>query len=269
MPFTLPVCAVRVARTTRTPLGLTLLATGGAVAGALAVGIRVGLSRQAALARRRIGKPLGETPPVADRVWRSGLGGEPVDLLMLGDSIAAGLGAQHRKETLGGRLAKALAGELDRPVRLMTGAVVGAESSDLAGQLAALPKDYRADVAVIVVGGNDVTHRVPVSVATAHLTDAVRRLRERWAPPSSWGRAPTSERSVPCPSLCGASARVPRSSSPRRSPSTRVPRARTSCRCAGPWDRSSASIPTACSVSTDSTPARSGIGGRRRRSSPW
>lgn len=178
MPFTLPVCAVRVARTTRTPLGLTLLALGGAVAGALAVGIRVGLSRQAALARRRIGKPLGETPPVADRVWRSGLGGEPVDLLMLGDSIAAGLGAQHRKETLGGRLAKALAGELDRPVRLMTGAVVGAESSDLAGQLAALPKDYRADVAVIIVGGNDVTHRVPVSVATAHLTDAVRRLRE-------------------------------------------------------------------------------------------
>jgi len=147
------------------------------VVGALAVGIRVGLSRQAALARRRIGTPLGEAPPMADRIWRPGLGGEPVDLLMLGDSIAAGLGAQHRKETLGGRLAKALAGELDRPVRLQTGAVVGAESSDLAGQLAALPKDYRADVAVIIVGGNDVTHRVPIPVATGHLADAVRRLR--------------------------------------------------------------------------------------------
>lgn len=148
-----------------------------AVTGALGLGIRVGLARQAAIARRRIGKPLGETAPSADRVWRPGLGGAPLDLLLLGDSIAAGLGAQHRKETLGGRLAKGLAGELDRPVRLRTAAVVGAESADLAGQLDALPPGYRADVAVIIVGGNDVTHRVPVPVAAGHLAEAIRRLR--------------------------------------------------------------------------------------------
>jgi len=175
------VCAQRVPRSTRVPARLTLIASAGGVAGALLLGARAGLARQAAIARRRIGKPLGDAPPEADRVWRPGLGGEPVDLLLLGDSIAAGLGAQHRKETLGGRLAKGLAGELDRPVRLRTAAVVGAESADLAGQLASLPKDYRADVAVIVVGGNDVTHRVPVPVATGHLADAVRRLRRTGA----------------------------------------------------------------------------------------
>ena len=44
-------------------------------------------------------------------------------------TIAAGLGAEHRKETLGGRLAKATARRLQRPVRLRTLAVVGSESS--------------------------------------------------------------------------------------------------------------------------------------------
>lgn len=156
---------------------LPLVAAVVGLGGALVLGIRIGLARQAAIARRRIGKPLGETPPSADRVWRAALGGAPLELLLLGDSIAAGLGAQHRKETLGGRLAKGLARELDRPVGLRTGAVVGAESADLAGQLDALPPGYRADVAVIIVGGNDVTHRVPVAAAADHLGAAIRRLR--------------------------------------------------------------------------------------------
>lgn len=141
--------------------------------------LRETLRRQAAVARRRIGKPLGEQAPDADRVWRRAHEGDPVELLMLGDSIAAGLGAEHRKETFGGRLAKGIARRTKRPVRLKTAAVVGSESSALAGQLDGLPDDYRPDLAVIVVGGNDVTHRIPVSVSTGHLADAITRLRER------------------------------------------------------------------------------------------
>ena len=64
-----------------------------------------------------------------------------------------------------------------RSVRLTTAARVGSESSVLASQLDDLPPDYRADVAVIVVGGNDVTHRVPVAESVRHLEVAVRRLR--------------------------------------------------------------------------------------------
>ena len=139
------------------------------------------LQRQAAIARRRIGKPLGEEAIDADRIWRGSFGGEPVDLLVVGDSIAAGLGAQHRKETLGARLSKGLAGRVRRPVRLRTAAVVGAESSMLAAQLDALPDDYRPDLAVIIVGGNDITHRVPVSTSIRHLELAVQRLRSRGA----------------------------------------------------------------------------------------
>ncbi|WP_345752615.1 SGNH/GDSL hydrolase family protein [Microbacterium rhizophilus] len=157
--------------------GAIIGATAVGGAGAVLAGGRALLHRQAAIARRRIGNPLGEVAHDADRVWRKRLEGRPVELLVLGDSIAAGLGAERRKETLGARIAKGVAARLNRPVRLRTAAVVGSESSALERQLDGLAPGYRADLAVIVVGGNDITHRVPVSVSVAHLTDAIRRLR--------------------------------------------------------------------------------------------
>jgi len=153
-----------------------------AAAGMLALGARMLLSRQAAIARGRIGKPLGEQSPDADRIWKRSLDGHPIDLVLLGDSLAAGLGAEHRKQTLGGRLAKGLAKRMQRPVRLHTAAVVGSESTALAGQLAALPDGYRADVAVIIVGGNDVTHMVPPWSAAGELEKVILSLQENGTP---------------------------------------------------------------------------------------
>lgn len=159
-------------------VGALGVAVGAAV---VTLGGRAMLSRQAAVARRRIGKPLGEEALDADRVWRPRLEGVPLELVVLGDSIAAGLGAERRKDTLGARLAKGLARRLRRPVRLRTAAIVGAESSLLAEQIDALPAEYRPDLAVIIVGGNDVTHRVPVATSIAHLEEAIHRLRARGA----------------------------------------------------------------------------------------
>jgi lysophospholipase L1-like esterase len=162
----------------RTPNRLTIAA--GVAAGAAALstyGVRELLHRQAAAARRVIGKPLGEEAPDADRIWKRSYG-DPLELLLLGDSIAAGLGAERRKDTLGGRLAKGVAKHTHRSVRLTTGARVGSESSMLAAQLDGLRPTYLADVAVIVVGGNDVTHRVPVDESVRHLEEAIARLRE-------------------------------------------------------------------------------------------
>lgn len=164
-------------RLARASVALTLA---GGVAGATAYAARTLLHRQAAQARRAIGKPLGEQAPAADRHYKKKLG-DPVDLLVLGDSIAAGLGAERAKHTLGGRLARGIARSAGRSVRLRTAAVVGSESSMLADQLATLPDSYRPDVAVIVVGGNDVTHRVPVAESVAHLGAAVDALRARGA----------------------------------------------------------------------------------------
>ena len=135
------------------------------------------LKAQARIARRVIGKPLGEEALAADRVYKKKYG-DPIDLVLLGDSIAAGLGADDPRNTLGGELARRLTKATRRAVRLHTAAVVGAESSDLADQLASLPPAYVPHVAVIVVGGNDITHRVRLAESRRHLADAVRALRQ-------------------------------------------------------------------------------------------
>ncbi|WP_205473816.1 SGNH/GDSL hydrolase family protein [Nocardioides sp. SYSU D00038] len=159
---------------TRPVLAGVALAATSALAGAWAG--REVLRRQAAAARLAIGKPLGEQALDADRTWKKKYG-DPIELLVLGDSIAAGLGAERPEETFGARLAVRLAKRTRRSVRLTGRAVVGAESSVLAAQLDGLPAAYRPDVAVVVVGGNDVTHRVPVAESVRHLTEAVERLR--------------------------------------------------------------------------------------------
>ena len=153
------------------------LAGAGAAAGAAAafLGSRHLLHRQAAAARVLIGKPLGREAPVSDRTWKKGYG-DRLDLLVLGHSIAAGLGADSPGHTLGARLAKAVAKQTGRAVRLRTVAGVGAETSELAAQLETLPSGYRPDVAVVVVGGNDVTHRGPLAESVAYLDDCLAAL---------------------------------------------------------------------------------------------
>ncbi|WP_244930031.1 SGNH/GDSL hydrolase family protein [Nocardioides sp. W7] len=166
--------------TTSRAARVTVTASGGVALLGLGfvVGSRQLLRAQAAKARAIIGKPHGDHALDADRTWRKRYG-DPVDLLLVGDSIAAGLGAERPKETLGGRLARQLAKRTQRSVRLRTVAVVGAETSAIAGQLDRLPASYAADVAVIVVGGNDVTHRVPVADSVRDLEAAIARLRAR------------------------------------------------------------------------------------------
>ncbi len=134
------------------------------------------LRSQARRARRAIGKALGEEAHRADRTYKKKYG-DCVELLLLGDSIASGLGAETPRQTLGAQLAKRLAKKTRRSVRLHTAAKVGAETSVLRTQLAGLPKGYRPDVAVIVVGGNDVTHRVRVTDSVNHLAEAVSALQ--------------------------------------------------------------------------------------------
>lgn len=156
------------------------VAAAGVAAGGAGLGARNLLERQAATARRLIGKhPDGEALD-ADKTYKKKLG-DPIQLLVLGDSIAAGLGAERAKDTFGARLATRLAEATGRAVRLTTGARVGSETSMLAAQLDALPLDYRADVAIVIVGGNDVTHRVPIAESVAHLERVITRLRESGA----------------------------------------------------------------------------------------
>lgn len=148
------------------------IASTAAVLAVTAAGV---LRLQARAARRIIGKQVGEGVPLVQKVYKKKYG-DPVELLLIGDSIAAGLGATSPGETLGAQLAKRLAKKTHRTVRLRVGAHVGSETSMVRAQLAALPARYRADVAVLVVGGNDVTHRVRPAESVRHLREVVEAL---------------------------------------------------------------------------------------------
>lgn len=99
----------------------------------------------------------------------------PLRLVVLGDSIAYGTGALRREDSLGPRVTAELEGE-GFAVELAVVAVPGAESADLPEQvrraLSAAP-----DLAVIVVGANDLARFVPPVTACPFLADAVTALR--------------------------------------------------------------------------------------------
>src|SRR5690606_203988 len=102
--------------------------------------------------------------------------GPPITLVMLGDSTAAGYGVHRPRETPGALFATAISRRLRRPVRLHRLAVVGSLSSGLPYQVEAA-LEHKPDIAVILIGGNDVTNRIPIDVAVGYLVDAVRKLR--------------------------------------------------------------------------------------------
>jgi lysophospholipase L1-like esterase len=148
---------------------------GGGGLGLLTAGA-LGLVRaQAAVARRAIGDAIGE-PPDADGLYGRQHDAAPLSLAVLGDSSACGFGVEHPHQTPGAMLAAGLAECADRPVQLTVAAVVGAQSSALDGQIDRV-QHTAPDVAVIMIGANDVTHRVRPPTAVRHLDEAVRRLR--------------------------------------------------------------------------------------------
>lgn len=134
------------------------------------------LAVEALMARRIVGKPFDGAPDDNGR-YGSGLG-DTVQLLMLGDSSADGMGANTAQQTVGAIIANGVSALSGRPVQLTNVAVSGAESSGLDEQLTrALAQVEHPDVAVILIGANDVTHRIERSVAVRHLEQTVRALR--------------------------------------------------------------------------------------------
>ena len=163
-----------------------------AVAGVIAstcsavVGARNLLTGQAEQARTVIPKAW-DAPPCADGVYEPGDGpvtrwqrGMPFDvhLMVFGDSTATGYGCTDADEVPGVLLARRLAAQSGKTVRLSTKAIVGATSKGLAGQVdAMLVAGPPPDAAVIMVGANDVTALNGIGPSARRLGAAVRRLR--------------------------------------------------------------------------------------------
>ena len=147
----------------------------GLVGGAALYGLIIGETK---LARRRIPGAVTQPPFVHATVWAApGVSSTrpSIRVAMLGDSTAAGYGVHHDSETPGARLAISISAIAGRPVHLTSAAVVGAESSMLPKQLAELQTPI--ELAVIIIGANDVTHRIKPAESVRCLGDAVRTMR--------------------------------------------------------------------------------------------
>ena len=159
-----------------------IAAYGGGGLGALGLGVGATLYGlvvgQTRLARRRIPAPESDPPAAHDTVWRApGVPADrdPITVAWLGDSLAAGYGVYRDVDTPAVHVARALSAITYQPVRIANVAVVGSESAALEEQIARLSEPPH--VAVIVIGANDVTHRVKPKDAVSHLAAAVRDLR--------------------------------------------------------------------------------------------
>jgi lysophospholipase L1-like esterase len=149
------------------------------VLGALTAGLLVG---QINHAWRAIRPPEHPAPPCDGRYGchagdeRFLAGVEPLTLAVLGDSSSVGLGVERPEQAPGAVLAANLARLTGRPVDLCCFGVVGARSADLHQQVEKARK-VRPDITLIMIGANDVTHRVWPSIAVRNLAQAVRALR--------------------------------------------------------------------------------------------
>jgi lysophospholipase L1-like esterase len=156
-------------------VGTSAAYAGGAITavGALGVGVLLG---QALIARITI--PGAEAPPPrCAGVYGDEFAGAPaLRIAVIGDSTAAGYGVQTREETPGALLATWIAQAARRPVRLTCPAVVGSVSAWLEPQVE-IALSSGVDLAVILVGANDVTSRAGDAAAARHLFDAVKLLR--------------------------------------------------------------------------------------------
>ncbi len=161
------------ARAARRLAGAAAVGSGGL--GLLGGSVYAVMRLQAAYARRVIGRAT-TPPPVADGTYGSQRGDRALRLLVVGDSSAAGYGMDDPSDTPPAMLASGLSHIAGRPVQVTSTAQVGARSSDLQRQLDR-GLATRPDVVVMVIGANDVTHRVRPSESVRLLAAAVRRPR--------------------------------------------------------------------------------------------
>jgi len=164
-------------------VGATVVAAGASAAASYAAYSY--LNSQAAHARQIIPHRTDNAPNGDGVYLPDGQGpipytrGMDVDLHLgvYGDSTAAGLGVDTAEETPGVQLVRNLVRETGKTVRYSNKAIVGATSKGLAAQIdASLIAKSRPDVAVILIGANDVTAVNRVRASARRLGQAVQLL---------------------------------------------------------------------------------------------
>ncbi len=147
--------------------GVVAVAAGGAV---VANGARL-------LRVRRDAKPLESLRRDHDAVVGSGLG-EPLRVVVIGDSAADGFGIEDADFAFPRLFARGLATATGRRVQVRSYAVSGARTADLVTNQVPMLSVMRPDVVVASCGVNDMIHRTPLRRLAADTTELLRAIRE-------------------------------------------------------------------------------------------
>jgi lysophospholipase L1-like esterase len=143
----------------------------------LDVATRLALGPILVVQASRLRRTAPELPePNGPRRGTVGCGAQRLRLLVAGDSSAAGVGARTQREALARPLAERLAQRIAGSVRWQLVAQSGLTSQGVL-QLLQRTRPAEADIAVIVVGVNDITKDVPLAFALRqrqHIADWLR-----------------------------------------------------------------------------------------------
>ncbi|MDA5093383.1 SGNH/GDSL hydrolase family protein [Aliiroseovarius sp. KMU-50] len=127
-----------------------------------------------ALRVRKTARILPEPPGHRSGVYGRG---PALNLLLTGDSSAAGVGAPHQNEALSGQLAQALGSSYTVHWHLI--ARTGSTTRDTLPLLKSQTPEY-VDVALVVLGVNDITTQIPLKRLLRLREELYRHLREDW-----------------------------------------------------------------------------------------
>ena len=116
-------------------------------------------------------------PPARGHCGRIGDGSDSIHLAGVGDSIIAGVGVDEQRHALVGQFARRLHERTRRPVEWQAVGFNGATSAEIARNIA--QRAPGADVYLLSVGVNDVTHAVAARKFAGNVASLVATLRNR------------------------------------------------------------------------------------------
>lgn len=115
--------------------------------------------------------------PARGHRGRFGEGSDPIRVTGVGDSIIAGVGVDEQRHALVGQFARRLHERTRRPVEWKAAGFNGATSAEVARSIAR--RVPGADVYLLSIGVNDVTHAVAAGKFAGNVADLAATLRNR------------------------------------------------------------------------------------------
>jgi len=130
---------------------------------------------------QRVRKRVGKLPDAAgETVGQFGEQTETLNLLAIGESTVAGVGATNHAEALGGQLAKFLSLETDKSVRWHVLGESGITARETLQRLVPHLPEIQMDVVVVALGGNDTFKVSSPNRWRGDMTKLIRVIKEKY-----------------------------------------------------------------------------------------